>query len=66
MTDCTGEIRAPLWFVPEGKDPLSICVRTPASLNGVGYKTPLGCVDEASQLIAFISKIHVLTDYIGS
>ncbi|CAE6363751.1 unnamed protein product, partial [Rhizoctonia solani] len=37
------EIRAPLWFVPEGKDPLSICVRTPASLNGVGYKTPLGC-----------------------
>ncbi|QRW26045.1 interferon-induced 6-16 family protein [Rhizoctonia solani] len=40
------EIRAPLWFVPEGKDPLSICVRTPASFDGIGYKTPLGCVDE--------------------
>ncbi|CAE6402710.1 unnamed protein product [Rhizoctonia solani] len=40
------EIRAPLWFIPEGKDPLSVCVRTPAFLNGMGYKTPLGCVDE--------------------
>ncbi|GAB1520179.1 hypothetical protein RhiTH_003252 [Rhizoctonia solani] len=40
------EIRAPLWFVPEGKDLLSICVRTPASFDGIGYRTPLGCVDE--------------------
>ncbi|CAE7185412.1 unnamed protein product [Rhizoctonia solani] len=40
------EIRAPLWFIPEGADPLTVCVRTPASINGIGYKTPLGCVDE--------------------
>ncbi|CAE6417290.1 unnamed protein product [Rhizoctonia solani] len=40
------EIRAPLWFIPEGADPLTVCVRTPAFINGIGYKTPLGCVDE--------------------
>ncbi|CAE6487145.1 unnamed protein product [Rhizoctonia solani] len=40
------EVRAPLWFVPEGADPLTVCVRTPASIKGIGYKTPLGCVDE--------------------
>ncbi|KAJ1301248.1 hypothetical protein OPQ81_003656 [Rhizoctonia solani] len=40
------EIRAPLWFIPEGSDALTVCVRTPASINGIGYKTPLGCIDE--------------------
>ncbi|CAE6393477.1 unnamed protein product [Rhizoctonia solani] len=40
------EVRASLWFIPEGADPLSVCVRTLASINGIGYKTPLGCVDE--------------------
>ncbi|KAH7337466.1 hypothetical protein B0J17DRAFT_663117 [Rhizoctonia solani] len=40
------EIRAPLWFIPEGADPLTVCVRTPAFINGIGYKTPLGCIDE--------------------
>ncbi|KAG8727071.1 hypothetical protein FRC11_013980, partial [Ceratobasidium sp. 423] len=48
------EIRAPLWFVPDGADPLTICVRTPASIKGIGYRTPLGCVDEVNQFYDFI------------
>ncbi|KAG8702124.1 hypothetical protein FRC09_004935, partial [Ceratobasidium sp. 395] len=40
------EYRAPIWFVPEGQDPIETCLGTPASIKGIGFKTPLGCADE--------------------
>ncbi|QRV98988.1 interferon-induced 6-16 family protein [Ceratobasidium sp. AG-Ba] len=41
-----GEYRARVWYVPEGADPVEACLRTPAVIQGVGFKTPLGCVNE--------------------
>ncbi|KAH7337559.1 hypothetical protein B0J17DRAFT_629131 [Rhizoctonia solani] len=32
-----------------GMDPHAVCLRTPASINGVGYETPLDCVDRGSK-----------------
>ncbi|KAG8744523.1 hypothetical protein FRC10_009975 [Ceratobasidium sp. 414] len=40
------EYRAPIWFVPNGADPLEVCLRTPAGIKGIGFQTPLGCADE--------------------
>ncbi|KAG9085418.1 hypothetical protein FRC07_013382, partial [Ceratobasidium sp. 392] len=48
LTWYPGEYRAPIWFVPNGADPVEVCLGTPASIKGVGFKTPLGCADEAS------------------
>ncbi|QRW13537.1 interferon-induced 6-16 family protein [Ceratobasidium sp. AG-Ba] len=42
-----GEYRARVWYVPEGADPVEVCLRTPAVIQGVGFKTPLGCVNES-------------------
>ncbi|QRV84958.1 interferon-induced 6-16 family protein [Ceratobasidium sp. AG-Ba] len=41
------EYRARVWYVPEGADPVEVCLRTPAVIQGVGFKTPLGCVNES-------------------
>ncbi|KAJ1301247.1 hypothetical protein OPQ81_003655 [Rhizoctonia solani] len=43
------DIRAPLLLVPESMDPMTACTRTPALIEGLGYKTPLDCVDEGSE-----------------
>lgn len=40
------EYRAQVWFVPDGADPVEVCLRTPAVIKGIGFKTPLGCADE--------------------
>ncbi|QRV98990.1 interferon-induced 6-16 family protein [Ceratobasidium sp. AG-Ba] len=40
------EYRAAIWFVPEGEDPLEVCLRTSAIIKGVGFKTPLACADQ--------------------
>jgi len=40
------EYRAPVWFIPDETDPLQVCLQTPATINGVGFRTPLACVDE--------------------
>jgi hypothetical protein len=46
-----GEYRASIWFVPNGADPVQVCLQTPGAIKGVGFKTPLGCVDEVSGLV---------------
>jgi len=40
------EYRAPIWFVPKGSDPMSACLQTSASIEGIGFETPLGCTDQ--------------------
>ncbi|KAF8607370.1 hypothetical protein BDV93DRAFT_520241 [Ceratobasidium sp. AG-I] len=40
------EYRAPIWFVPHGLDPVSVCLQTPAAIQGIGFKSPLGCTDQ--------------------
>ncbi|CAE6405788.1 unnamed protein product [Rhizoctonia solani] len=41
-----GRVRASLWFDPSGMDPRTVCLSTPAFINGIGYETPYDCVDK--------------------
>jgi hypothetical protein len=34
-----------LSFVQEKEDPLAVCIQTPALIDGIGYKTPFGCIE---------------------
>ncbi|KAF8607346.1 hypothetical protein BDV93DRAFT_603956 [Ceratobasidium sp. AG-I] len=40
------EYRAPIWFIPDGGDPMSMCLQTPATIQGISFKSPLGCADQ--------------------
>ncbi|GAB1520180.1 hypothetical protein RhiTH_003253 [Rhizoctonia solani] len=42
------EVHASLLFVPEGAEPLTSCAQTPNLIRGIGYKSPLHCVDKGS------------------
>ncbi|KAF8688540.1 hypothetical protein RHS03_09680, partial [Rhizoctonia solani] len=44
----TEEVHASLLFVPEGAEPLTSCAQTPNLIRGIGYKSPLHCVDKGS------------------
>ncbi|CEL53304.1 hypothetical protein RSOLAG1IB_06271 [Rhizoctonia solani AG-1 IB] len=34
-----------LSFIQEKEDPLAACTQTPALIDGIGYKTPFGCIE---------------------
>ncbi|KAF8607371.1 hypothetical protein BDV93DRAFT_520244 [Ceratobasidium sp. AG-I] len=45
------EYRAPIWFVPKGSDPMSACLQMQASIQGVGFKTPLRCTNKGKNRV---------------
>ncbi|ELU42894.1 Ifi-6-16 domain-containing protein [Rhizoctonia solani AG-1 IA] len=47
----TEEVHASLLFVPEGAEPLTSCAQTPNLIRGIGYKSPLHCVDKVGELV---------------
>jgi hypothetical protein len=62
----SGEYRAPMWFVPNGVDPLQLCLQTPSAIKGVGFKTPLGCVNEVSRLVRSRLRYALLINHAGA